>query len=189
LAPTSAGTEPLAVAICDALAGTVDPELRDRLGPEVHDHLRHLLRERTRAWARSASSGGPEPVEVRRADELVPALAGHDGPVVVVAPDVPGLGAHHLAAVLDDLADGVTLAFAPATDGAPFLLALGRPDPDLLADVGEPFDAFAALGAPGGGSYGMLRPERRLASLADARALRADPVAPAELRALLPARL
>ena len=174
----------LAVVVLDALAGPADPELRARIGPELHDHLRHVLRERTLAWARDAA-GGAEPLEARRAEELEALLADHDGPVLLVAPDVPGLGAHHVVAARDDLDDGVLLSSAPATDGRPFLIALARPEPRLLALAGEPFDVLAGAARELGGDLGMLRPERRLASIGDARAMRADPMAPPELRDLI----
>jgi hypothetical protein len=60
-----------------------------------------------------------------------------------------------------------------------------RPQPELLALVGARFEDVAAAGVARGGELGMLRSERRLASLADARALRADPLAPPPLRKLL----
>jgi hypothetical protein len=81
----------------------------------------------------------------------------------------------------------VLLTSAPATDGKPFLVALARPEPRLLALVGEPFDVIYAAARELGGDLGMLRPERRLASIDDARALRADPMTPPELRSLLAA--
>jgi hypothetical protein len=164
--------------------GVAKPELRARLGPELHDHLRHVLRERTLAWAREAA-GGAEPLQVGGADELEALLAHHDGPVLLVAPDVPGLGTHHVAAARDDLDDGVLLSSAPATDGRPFLVSLARSEPRLLALAGQPFEVLAGTAHELGGDLGMLRPERRLASVADARALRADPLAPPELRDLL----
>jgi hypothetical protein len=129
--------------------------------------------------------GGADPLQARRTGELPRLLAGHEGPVLLVAPDVPGLGPHHLAAARDDLAAGVLLSSAPSGDGRPFLVVLARPEPRLLAAVGEPFDTVAAAAIELGGELGMLRPERRLATLADARAILADPVAPAELRDLL----
>jgi hypothetical protein len=64
-------------------------------------------------------------------------------------------------------------------------VALARPEPQLLALVGAPFDEVAAAAVALGGDLGMLRAERRLATLADARAVRADPLAPPELRDLL----
>lgn len=168
----------------DALAGARDPELRAQLGPEGDEHVRGLLRERAWAWAREAGGGVP-PLEARTADELPALLDGHHGPVLVVAPDVPGLSRHHLHAALDDLAAGVLLSSAPTSDGTPFVVALARPEPELLRLVGAPFEDVAAAALRLGGELGMLRAERRLATLADARALRADPTAAPELRAAL----
>jgi hypothetical protein len=184
----SASTDPaagrIAAVVLEALAGDRDPELRVRLGPEIDDHVRGLLRERALEWARRAG-GGAAPLEARTAGELPGLLDRHAGPVVVVGPDVPGLSAHHLDAALDDLANGVLLSSAPTSDGTPFVVALARPEPDLLPLVGAPFEEVAAAALKLGGELGMLRAERRLATLADARALRADPMAPPELRAAL----
>ena len=173
----------LVALVLDALAGPRDETLRAALGPELDDHLRTVLRRRALRWARAAAGVGAG--EARTAAELPGVLGDHDGPVLLAAPDVPGLGAHHVRAALGDLEAGVTFSFAPASDGSPFLLALARPDPDILARVGEPFETLAATAAAAGGAFGMLRNERRLATLADARAVRADPVAPAEVRDLL----
>jgi hypothetical protein len=105
--------------------------------------------------------------------------------VVLVAPDVPGLAEHHLTAVRGDLAAGVLMSSAPSGDGTPFIVLLARPEPRLLEVVGAPFEEVARVALELGGDLGMLRAERRLASVADALALRADPLAPAELRDLL----
>ena len=109
------------------------------------------------------------------------ALRGHDGPVLLVAHDVPALDARHAAAALGDLAEGLEVVYAPSMDGSPFLLALARPDPELLDLLGAGFDALAAVATARGGGIGMLRSERRLVSPADARALAADPAAPEAL--------
>ncbi|WP_205699521.1 hypothetical protein [Conexibacter sp. SYSU D00693] len=178
---------PFAAVVVDALAAPPDPELRDRLGPELHDRLRAVLRERACAWAREVA--GERAGEAAGARALGALLEGHDGPVLLAAPDVPGLGPHHVRAARQDLEDGVELAFAPAGDGQPFLLVLARAEPAWLAEVGAPFDRLARVAGDPRGPFGMLRPERRLATVADARALRADPVAPRELRDLLPATL
>jgi hypothetical protein len=113
------------------------------------------------------------------------AVAGHDGPLLLVAPDVPALSAVHLAAVRDDLADGVLLSSAATGDGTPFLIALSHPTPELLALVGAPFNDILATAARLDGTLGMLRAERRLSSVGDARALQVDPITPPDLRALL----
>jgi hypothetical protein len=171
--------------VLDALAGAAEPDLRARLGPERDDEVRRVLRERALAWARAAGEADGVPVQLHRADELAPALAGHDGPVLLVAPDVPGLSAVHRAGALDDLRAGVLLSTAASDDGTPFLVALSRPDPRLLAVIGAPFEEVGAAAVALGGELGMLRTERRLTSVADARAVLADPLAPPELRALL----
>ena len=117
--------------------------------------------------------------------ELRSQLAGHRGPVFLVAPDVPELGSQHLEAARSDLADGVLATLAPATDGRPFLVALVEPDDELLVAA---CDGFAALGpvlAERAGAVGLMRSERRLQTLGDARALLADPTAPGELVGLL----
>lgn len=116
---------------------------------------------------------------------MLAALHGHEGPVLLAAPDVPALGAHHAAAALADLAEGALAAFAPSTDGRPFLVALPRLDPELLDLALGPFEPLAAAALAAGGSLGMLRSERRLVTPGDARALAADPLAPAGLAAVL----
>jgi hypothetical protein len=143
-----------------------------------------VLRDHACSWARAAGGGCP-PHQVRRAGELPELLEGHRGPVVLVAPDVPGVGPHHCAAALDDLAAGVLVTTAPATDGRPFLIALSRPEPRLLALATASFEELVAAAREGGGDLGLLRPERRLASVSDACAMAVDPLTPAALRDLV----
>jgi hypothetical protein len=170
--------------ILDALAAPPDAALRERLGAGADDALRAALRDRARAWARDAG-GGEEPLELAAADGLRAALGDHDGPVLIVAPDVPALARHHLDAVRDDLAAGVLLSTAATGDGTPFLVALSSPEPDLLALLGAPFNDLLAAAVAHDRELGMIRAERRLSSVADAHALHADPLAPPDLRALL----
>lgn len=99
---------------------------------------------------------------------------------------MPALGVHHLDAVRADLAAGVLISSAATGDGTPFLMALSTAEPDLLAAVGASFNDVLGLAAARGGELGMIRAERRLTTLADARALAVDPLTPPELRALLP---
>jgi glycosyltransferase A (GT-A) superfamily protein (DUF2064 family) len=173
------------VVVLDALAAPEDQPLRAALGPEVADALREALSlravQRATEWA-----GGPVR-RAARAQELPELLDGREGPVLLLAPDVPAAGAFHLDAALEDIEAGVQLSFAPGMDGRPFLIGLPRPDPALLALATGPFESLAATAQGAGGEIGMLRPERRLATIGDARALLADPLAPGELRALLPA--
>ncbi|MET0603697.1 MAG: hypothetical protein ABW167_17060 [Baekduia sp.] len=178
-------TEPTPLAVVlDALAAPIEPALRAWLGPGADDALQAALREHALAWARAAGEGA-EPLQLVTAAELPDAVAGHDGPVVLVAPDVPALAPVHLAAVRDDLADGVLLSSAATGDGTPFLIALSHPEPELLALVGASFNDVLSTAARLGGTLGMLRAERRLSSVGDARALQVDPLTPHDLRALL----
>jgi hypothetical protein len=177
--------------VLDALAGARDPELRTVLGPALDDELQRLLRARAVAWARRAveaedgARADGAVLELGGVDELASALAGRYGRVLLVAPDVPGLSEAHLVAALDDLDAGVLLSSGASGDGTPFLVALARPEPALMTLVGAPFNDVAAGAVALGGELGMLRTERRLTSVADARAVRVDPLAPPELRELL----
>jgi hypothetical protein len=170
--------------VLDALAAPGEPSLRACLGAEADDALRQALRDHAVGWARAAGDGA-EPLQVGDVAALPEALAGVRGPVVLVAPDVPALGASHLAAVRDDLAAGVLLSSAATGDGTPFLIALSAATPDLLAAAGATFNEVLAVAAAQGGELGMLRAERRLSTIADAHALLADPLTPPRLRTLL----
>jgi hypothetical protein len=118
------------------------------------------------------------------------ALHDHRGPVLLAAPDVPGLDASVARAALEDLAAGCDVAVGVAHDARPYVIAAPRADSELLELVGASFaggvlTAFAERGL----TLGVVRHERRLASAADARALAIDPRAPRELAALLRERL
>ena len=115
----------------------------------------------------------------------------HDGPVVVVGTDQPGLSASHAWGAADDLREGVDVTLGPATAGGYYLLGARRYDPALF-DI-DP-DAWggprvmeltleSVLGA--GMSIGWLRSERDLDDPRDVAALLADPCAPADIREVL----
>ena len=103
---------------------------------------------------------------------------------------MPALDQRLARAALEDLAAGCDLALGAAHDARPYILAVARPDPELLALVERSLDggvlsAFAERGV----TLGLLRHERRLASAGDARALAIDPLAPLDLVALVRGRL
>lgn len=182
---------PLAVVVLDALAGAdPDDSLAELLGPIAASALRRELLRGARRWAATtATPGGPGAFEATSTDAALVALHGHSGPVVFVAPDVPGLDGKLAASVCGDLADGVGFTFAPTYDATPFLMATPTVDADLLALAGGHRDLlFQSVGARGT-AVGMLRSERRLATAADARAIAADPRTPLELGVLLAAGL
>jgi CTP:molybdopterin cytidylyltransferase MocA len=175
------------------LAAPVESALAVLLGPEAMGAVRGELAARARRWA--AGVAPDRAFEATTLDAAAVALHGHDGPVLLVAPDVPALSAAHAAAALDDLAAGTLVTIARTTDGHPFLVGLPRVDDDLLELTADLFDweldgmevfgrvLLAAEAAEA--EVGMIATERRLASVADAHALLADPLAPSELVALL----
>lgn len=178
-----AAPTPLAV-VLDALAAPPDPALRAALGPRRHDELRELLRERARAFARQVAGGG-EPRPVGTVEALAAMVAERSGPLVAVAPDVPGLDEALAENVREDLAAGIAVSVALAGEGRPYLVALAEPRTELIAAIDGGIEALGRAAAGLGGELGMLRAERRLATVGDARSLLADPITPAGLRDLL----
>jgi glycosyltransferase A (GT-A) superfamily protein (DUF2064 family) len=142
-----------------------------------------LLADRALAWAAAHAPGVH--AAVAGAAAAIEALAGHDGPVILLAPDVPGIDDRLAQAALADLAAGARLAMAPATDGRPFLVALADADPDLVRAAADGLPDRQAASALIDGDLGLLRSERRLVTPGDARAFAADPLTPPELAALL----
>jgi hypothetical protein len=73
-----------------------------------------------------------------------------------------------------------------AHDALPYLVAMPRPDDDLV-ELGAAGFSGGILQAFGdrGLTLGMLAPHRRLATAADARAFALDPLTPPDLGALL----
>lgn len=174
--------EPAAVVLA-SLGAAPDAGLDALLGVGPAAALREELVARARRWVAAVAPGNA--FEATSPFMAAAALRDHDGPVLLVAHDVPALDPRHAAAALEDLADGLDVVYAPSTDGSPFLLALQRPEPELLATLEGGFEALAAAAAARGGGIGMLRSERRLVVPADARALAADPAAPEALLAHL----
>ncbi len=157
-----------------SLAAPLDPELDALLGGAAAA-LRDELAARARRWAAAVA---PEAAfEATSPFMAAAALAEHEGPLLLVAADVPGLLIEHAEAAMGDLEEGAEVVFAPTTDGSPFLLALPRVDSTLLDRLAEGFGALAQAAGDRGGGIGMLGSERRLVSVADAHALAADPAA------------
>jgi hypothetical protein len=175
-------TDPAALVV-DALAAPADPALDEALGAGPAAALREALRGRALAWARAHAPALH--AVVPDAAAAVDALRSHEGPVLLVAPDVPGLDDRLAEAALADLRAGANLAMAPATDGRPFLVALATADPALVEQAAGGLQDREAAAALVGGEFGLLRSERRLVSPGDARAFSADPLTPPQIAALL----
>jgi hypothetical protein len=174
--------------IVGSLAAPHDPGLDELLGADGARALRAELAARARRWAANVAPGRAFEATTLGAAEA--ALAGHSGPVLLAAPDVPALDERLARIALDDLAAGCDIALGAAHDARPYILAVPRPDPELLAIAERSLDggvlsAFAERGV----TLGLLREERRLASAADARALAIDPSSPPDLAALVRGRL
>lgn len=112
------------------------------------------------------------------------------GRLFVVSSGVPRLSAAHFAAAVLDLDGGADVSFGSALDGGAYLVAMRSPRPSLLERVlaePDPSGLARALAAAGeaGLEVGLLRMERRLRDPADAAAMLADPLLPAEVRDLL----
>jgi len=178
------GPAPAAVVLA-GLAAPADPALDLALGTVAVAALRRELAARARRWAAAAAPGIA--FEATTAEAALAALTGHEGPVLLVAPDVPGLDGRLAAAALADLAGGAAMTFGPSMDGSFYLLGLPRADDAMVEALAGGFDAAAARAREDGSELAMLRSERRLVSPADARALAADPRAPLELSVLLTA--
>lgn len=120
------------------------------------------------------------------AGEAAAALATQDGPVILVAADVPQLAPVHAEMALEDLRAGCDISVGPSADGGLYLVAMrerrdGVPlDPHAWTGR-EVFASTLEAAFAASLEVGMLRAERALRSDADVRALLADPLAPPEV--------
>ena len=189
------------------------------LGPQGRRRLEAVLLARAVGWAAGTTPGAafvalppgaeepggglghdvdwfraPEPTAPERlaaAVERVFASAG--GPVIVVRPDFPRLGAYHARAALGDLADGCDVVLGVAVGGGLYLLGMRRPQPRLFAlaghdDDGETTRRNAREVTEGLAlEVGMLHYERALVGPDDVLAMLADPLAPSDVTEVLAA--
>lgn len=166
------------------LAAPVDPALRELLGAAAVERLGAELAARARRWA--AAVAPDRAFEATSLGAAEAAVYGHQGPLLLAAPDVPGLDLAVARAALADLEAGSAMSVGTTHDARPYLVALPRVEPDLVAAAGASFPGgVLASFAERGVEFGLLRSERRLRSPADARALALDPLAPPELVAIM----
>jgi uncharacterized protein len=197
--------------------GATKPELEPLLGAEGCERLQRALIARAARWAARvgvayvahAPAGAREEiaalippeatlfaqVEGHTGDRLAAAFGHvserHDGPVVVIGTDQPGLSDGHARAAADDLRAGVDVTLGPATSGGYYLLGARRFYGELFEIDAEEWggprvmELTLRLLHEAGLSMGWLRSERELLAPADAAALLADPCAPADIREVL----
>ncbi len=176
-----------AVVLLLALSQPRDQALDDLLGFEAAKIVRLEIIRRARRFA--AAVAPQAAFEANSFGAAEAALEGHDGPVIFVATDVPGIDGRVADGALEDLADGIGVVFGSTYDGSPYLVAVPRFDDGVVGLLDVPREEmFAQIGRAGGG-VGMVRSERRLVSPADARAFAADPLLPLELALPLAAGL
>ena len=192
--------------------GEVHRPLEPLLGVERALALHVTLLAHTAAWAHAVApggvhvahdppDGGPEVrplvgqdatlfpqkgdgIAARLADAVARVFARHEGPLLIVWPDLPRLGSDHAAAAIADLEAGCDVVLGPAIDGGLYLIAVARPSPRLFGlpeQIWRSPDALAiAVSAVREVELevGILRAERTLHRPADVRAMLADPLVP-----------
>jgi glycosyltransferase A (GT-A) superfamily protein (DUF2064 family) len=195
-------------------AQPVKPELEPLLGADRRAALQALLIRRAAAWAAAVAPGAAHVAVEGALDEVAELLPagvtafpqeGGDpgavlaaavarvgrGPLLVAGTDCTRLGPEHAAAALGDLAAGCDVAIGATLEGGWYLAGLREPRPELLAVAPHGwqreggFSPVLRRAAELGAEVGILRHERALVTPADAAALLADPLLPAELRAAL----
>jgi uncharacterized protein len=199
--------------------GEVRRALEPVLGPERCAALQATLIVQTIAWATAVAPDGVhlahEPADARGeltrltgaeatlfpqngegiagrlADAVARVFAHHDGPLLIVWPDLPRLRQEHARSALDDLAAGCDVVLGPAIDGGFYLIGIDRPLPKLFAlpeNAWRSPDVMTiglAAAREAGLELGLLRAERALHRPADVRAALADPLLPADVARVL----
>jgi hypothetical protein len=172
--------------VVEGLAAPPDASFDELLGLDAADRVRAALRARARRWAADIAPG--HAYEATSLAAAAAAVHGHDGPLLLAAPDVPALDTAVARVALDDLAAGCDIVVGVAHDALPYLVALPRPDDALVELAAAGFSGgMLPVFAERGLTLGMLAHHRRLASASDARAFALDPLSPPDLAALLAA--
>jgi len=206
---------PAALIVADPpVAGACLPGLQPLLGRDGCARLQAVLVRRAAAWAADVAPGRvfvaaegvdalvPEGTVVfpqsgqHRGDRLIAAVeevfvrAG-PGPLLVAGTSVPRLSAGHAAAALTDLAEGCDATFGPALVGGFYLAGLAGPQAAVFTlppEVWQGADLLSGVlsrAREHGLELGLLRYERELRAPLDVQALVADPLAPADVLAVL----
>jgi len=209
----SAAAEPAVLIMARApRRGEVHRALEPTLGVDRALALHVALLAHTAAWAHAVAPGsvnvahdppdaGPEVrplvgpdailfpqkgdgIAARLGEAVARVFARHEGPLLIVWPDLPRLRDDHAEAAMGDLEAGCDVVLGPAIDGGLYLVAVARPMPRLFAlpeQIWRSPDAMAiGLSAARDAELevGILRAERTLHRPADVRAMLADPLVP-----------
>lgn len=133
-------------------------------------------------------------IAARLADAAARVFVHHDGPLLIVWPDLAQPRPDHARAALSDLRTGCDVVLGPAFDGGFYLIGIDRPLPRLFALPEQAWrspDVMAiglAAAREAGLEVGLLRAERALHRPDDVRAALADPLLPPEVGRILAAR-
>lgn len=213
------GTPAVLVMARSPRRGEVRRALEPLLGADRCAALQAALIVQTAAWAREVAAGNvhvahdppdaaPEirqltgtqatlfpqngdGIAARLADAAARIFVRHEGPLLIVWPDLPRLREEHARAALDDLAAGCDLVLGPVIDGGFYLIGINRPMPKLFAlpeNAWRSPDVMTmglAAAREAGLEVGLLRTERALHRPGDIRAALADPLLPADVAQVL----
>jgi glycosyltransferase A (GT-A) superfamily protein (DUF2064 family) len=154
--------------------------------PDAADLVRPLVPAETTLFPQNGDG-----IAGRLADAAARVFARHEGPVLLVWPDLPRLRPEHAHAALSDFGSGCDVVLGPALEGGFYLIGLNRPLPGLFAlpeQVWRSPDAMTLVVAAvrdAGLDLGVLRAERALHRPADVRAALADPLLPEDIGRVL----
>ena len=179
----------MAAVIVGSLAAPDDPALDELLGADGARALRAELAARARRWAAEVAPGRCFEATTLGAAEA--ALHGHDGPVLLAAPDVPALDQRLARAALDDLAAGCDIVAGRRARRAalhPRRRASGPRAAGRWSSARSTAGSWAPSPSAASRS-GCCATSAAWPAPGDARALAIDPLAPSDLAALVRGRL
>jgi glycosyltransferase A (GT-A) superfamily protein (DUF2064 family) len=157
--------------------------------PDAALELRRLVGGRVAVFPQNGDG-----IAGRLADAAARVFSRHEGPLLIVWPDLPRMRPSHATAALSDLASGCDVVLGPVVDGGLYMIGISRPLPRLFALPEQAWRSpdvmtvgFAAARSAGL-EVGILRVERALHRPADVRAALADPLLPHDVKQLISGR-